>query len=336
MSPNPAPAAPAAPALSNRSVTSADPIDRAAYPFADRWIDLPAGRMHYVDEGPGSGAKTTGANTGAADTGAAETGAADGRGVLLFVHGTPTWSFEWRHLIRDLSAGHRCVAPDHLGFGLSERPEGFDYSPEAHAQNLAAFVRALDLRDITLVVHDFGGPIGLPLALAGDGRVKRLVVLNSWMWSFEGDKAMKRLGKLAGTGFWKFLYRRANFSLRMLMPYAYGDKRKLTPGIRAQYLERFPDADSRGRVLWALAKALLGSSAHYASLWERRAELARLPALIIWGPEDRAFPPPFLARWKSALPRAGAVEIAGAGHWPHEEEPEAVAAALRGFLASAR
>jgi haloalkane dehalogenase len=298
-------------------------VDRAAYPFADRWIDLPAGRMHYVDEGPGA--------PGTAGTEGGARGDAAG-GALLFVHGTPTWSFEWRHPIRALSGAIRCVAPDHLGFGLSERPAAFPYTPEAHAENLAAFVRALDLRDITLVVHDFGGPIGLPLALAGDGRVKRLVVINSWMWSFAGDKAMERLGRLAGTGLWRFLYRHANLSLKMLMPYAYGDKRRLTPAIHAQYLARFPDADSRGRVLWALAKSLLGSGAHYASLWDRRADLARLPALIVWGLKDRAFPPPFLARWKEVLPGARVVELAGAGHWPQEEEPEAVAAALRGFL----
>jgi haloalkane dehalogenase len=314
----PAPSAPADRAPSNRNVTAAVPVDRSAYPFADRWIDLPAGRMHYVDEGAGE----------------APGGEAPGGDTLLFVHGTPTWSFEWRHLIRDLSGSHRCVAPDHLGFGLSERPAGFAYTPEAHSENLAAFVRGLDLRNITLVVHDFGGPIGLPLALAGDGRVKRLVVINSWMWSFRGDKAMERMGRLAGTGFWKFLYRRADFSLKVLMPYAYGDKRKLTPRIRAQYRDRFPDSDSRERVLWALAKALLGSGPHYASIWDRRADLARLPALIIWGPKDRAFPPSFLARWKAALPGARVAEIAGAGHWPHEEEPEAVAAALRGFLGS--
>jgi haloalkane dehalogenase len=339
MAPRTAPAAPAARAPSNGNITSGnkkvtpvDPIDRAAYPFADRWIDLPAGRMHYVDEGAGAVGAPGSQAPGVAGQGGGTPGA-ERAGTLLFVHGTPTWSFEWRHLIRDLSQSHRCVAPDHLGFGLSERPEGFAYTPEAHAENLAAFVRALDLRDITLIVHDFGGPIGLPLALAGDGRVKRLVVINSWMWSFRGDKAMERPARLAGTGFWKFLYRRANFSLKMLMPYAYGDKRKLTPGIRAQYLDRFPDADSRGMVLWALAKSLLGSDAHYASLWDRRAELSRLPALIIWGLKDKAFPPPFLAKWKTALPGASVAEIAGAGHWPHEEEPGEVAEALRKFLA---
>lgn len=310
---SPATAAPAAAGPNDFRATRAGSVDRAAYPFADRWLDLPSGRMHYVDEGPGAAAGTSGE-------------------TLLFVHGTPTWSFEWRHLIRGLAPSCRCVAPDHLGFGLSERPAGFAYTPEAHAENLAAFVRALNLRELTLVVHDFGGPIGLPLALARDQRVKRIVVVNSWMWSFEGDKSMERLARLAGTGLYRFLYRRANLSLKVLTPYAYGDKRKLTPAIHAQYLDRFPDADSRERVLWALARALLGSSAHYASLWKSRAELARLPSLIVWGLKDRAFPRSFLEKWKTALPEARVAGIAGAGHWPHEEEPEAVLGALRGFL----
>src|SRR5688572_12615386 len=79
-------------------------LDRAAYPFASRWCDLPGGeRLHYVDEGAGE--------------------------TLLFAHGTPTWSFEWRHLIRALAPTHRCVAPDHLGFGLSDRPADAAYTP---------------------------------------------------------------------------------------------------------------------------------------------------------------------------------------------------------------
>ena len=110
-------------------------LDRSVYPFAHSYARLEAGTMHYVDEGEGE--------------------------TLLFVHGTPTWSFLYRDMIQALSKNHRCVAIDHLGFGLSEKPEKFSGLPEDHAENLAAFIKKLDLRDITLVVHDFGGPIGL-------------------------------------------------------------------------------------------------------------------------------------------------------------------------------
>ena len=115
-------------------------LDRTAYPFEHRYLDVPAGRMHYIDEGSGD--------------------------PVLFVHGTPSWSFEFRGLVRSLAPSRRCVAPDHLGFGLSSRPPTFPYTPEAHATTLDAFVDRLGLRSFTLVVHDFGGPIGLPSASA--------------------------------------------------------------------------------------------------------------------------------------------------------------------------
>src|SRR5688572_2182527 len=123
-------------------------LDRDAYPFHLRRAAVPGGELSYLDEGAGP--------------------------AVLFAHGTPTWSFEWRHLVRALAPTHRCIAPDHLGFGLSARPDGADYSPEAHARRFAAFADALDLRDVTLVVHDYGGPIALPWALANRARLRGL------------------------------------------------------------------------------------------------------------------------------------------------------------------
>jgi haloalkane dehalogenase len=263
--------------------------------------------MHYVDEGSGE--------------------------PLLFVHGTPTWSFEWRHLIRALSPGYRCIAPDHLGFGLSDRPREASYTPEAHAERLVAFLERLAPAPFTLVVHDYGGPIALPIGLRQPERVKRLVLINTWMWSFAGDCGMASKARIAGGPLGRFLYRWVNFSLRVITPMAYGDRRKLTPAIHRQYLERFPDRGSRGAVLWPLARAILGSGAFYDSLWQQRAKLSGRPALIVWGMKDPAFPPYQLARWREALPGARVAELPHAGHWPHEEEPERVIEALRGLLA---
>ena len=129
-------------------------LDREAYPFQSRWLELREGtRMHYLDEGKGE--------------------------PVLFVHGTPTWSFEWRHLVRGLSPHYRCIAPDHLGFGLSDRPRDGLYTPEWHAANIRDFVERLDLERFTMVVHDYGGPIGLPLAVGAPGRVQGLVLMNT-------------------------------------------------------------------------------------------------------------------------------------------------------------
>ncbi len=281
-------------------------LDREAYPFRSRRVPLTAGTMHYVDEGSGE--------------------------ALLFVHGTPTWSFEFRHLIRALAPRVRCIAPDHLGFGLSERPREFAYTPEAHAAVLAEFVARLRLDRFTLVVHDFGGPIGLPLALQPATPVARLVVMNTWMWPFDDDPGMLRGAKLAGGAVGRWLYTYANASLRLVTPSAYGDRRKLTPAIHRHYLEVFRDRDARARVLHALAKALIGSRAHYADLLARAHRLHDLPALIVWGMRDTAFRVHQLARWQQVLPQAHVCRIESAGHWPHEEEPERVLAAIQAFL----
>ena len=285
-------------------------VDQELYPFQDRWLELPGeGVLHYVDEGPATPA-----------------------GTIVFAHGTPTWSFEWRDLIRALRSTYRCLAPDHLGFGLSERPMGAQYTPEAHARRFRMWADILQLQDFTLVVHDFGGPIALPVALDEPGRVKRLVVLNSFMWDTRDDPHLARGGRLMGGRLGLFLYRHFNASLKLITPQAYADRKKLTPRVHAQYLAPFVGIDSRERVLWALAHALLGSADHYASLWAKRGALAEVPSLLIWGTRDPAFTGAHLARWREALPHAEVAEIP-VGHWPHEEAPEPSLAALEGFLA---
>jgi haloalkane dehalogenase len=276
-------------------------LDQDAWPFAP----LERDGLHYVDEGPR-----------AAPT-------------IVFSHGTPTWSFEYRHLIRALSTARRCVAVDHLGFGLSRRPADASYTPEAHAERFARFVNALELPPkFTLVVHDFGGPIALPFALAHPERIEKLVVLNTWMWPFDDEPEMQKRARMVAGPLGRFMYRRLNASLRMLMPSVYGDRAKLTREVHGQYLAVFPDADSRERVLYALARALLDSRAFYASLWEKRAALADLDARIVWGMRDSAFRPAYIDKWRAILPKARVVELAGAGHWPHEEEPARVLEAM--------
>lgn len=282
-------------------------LDRQAYPFASREVQLSAGRMHYVDEGQGE--------------------------PVLFVHGTPTWSFEFRHLITALAPAMRCIAPDHLGFGLSERPAAFAYTPEAHAAALAEFVDRLGLTRFTLVVHDFGGPIAFPLALRERSPVARLVILNTFCWPFADTPGMVRKARLAGGRLGRFLYRHANASLRLIMPSAYGDRRALTPEIHRQYLSVFEDRDARVLVLHALAKALLDSHDFYAGLWRSAERLRRVPSLLVWGLADSAFPPSFLERWRHLLPEARVVALERAGHWPHEEDPGRVVRELRSFLA---
>ncbi|HUQ88883.1 MAG TPA: alpha/beta fold hydrolase [Vicinamibacterales bacterium] len=277
-------------------------------------VALRDGEMHYVDEGSGP--------------------------PILFVHGTPTNSYEYRHLIAALSKRFRCIAPDHLGFGESARPPSFAYTPEAHAAALQEFVERLDLKDLTLVVHDFGGPIGLPLAVqsaesgvqSAECRVRKVVIMNSWAWPIDDDPKMARGAKFIGGGVGRFLYKYANASLRLIMPSAYGDKKKLTREIHRKYLDVFRDRDARVLVLHALAKSLLGSRAHFQSLLDRLDRLRSMPVLIVWGMKDSAFQPYQLDRWRRLLPDAKVEAIEGAGHWPHEEEPARVIAAIDQFL----
>lgn len=283
-------------------------LDRSQLPFESRWLETSFGTLHYLDEGPKHAP------------------------VVLLVHGTPSWCFEYRHLIAALSRTRRVIAFDHLGFGLSERPRAFEYTPEAHTRVLRELVTRLALTRFSLVVHDYGGPIALPLASEEPERIERLVVLNSWMWPLGEDAELAKAARLAGSWLGRFVYRWLNASLRLLMPSGYADRRKLTPQIHAQYLAPFRDRDARGRVLWALAKALITSAPMLSRLWRGRARLSEIPALIVWGASDRVLPPRLLSRLREGLPRAEVHELAGVGHWPQEEAPAEVGRLLEGFL----
>jgi haloalkane dehalogenase len=228
-------------------------------------------------------------------------------------------------------AGYRVVAPDHLGFGLSEQPRGAGYRPEDHARRLDALLTALDVRDITLVVHDFGGPIGLACAIAHPERVSRLVVLNSWLWSLHDDPRIVRASRIASGIVGRFLYTRLNASPRWLIPRSFADKRALSASTHAHYLAPFPTAPSR-LPLWILARALLGSSDWHASLWEARDRLASMRMLLLWGMRDPAFGPAYLARFVDAFPTAHVQELPSAGHFVQEEAADQLSRAIIAHL----
>lgn len=282
-------------------------VDKALYPFRSRWWTSGDGRQHYVDEGRGR--------------------------PLVFVHGTPSWSFEWRHAIAGLRGVARCVALDHLGFGLSDKPADAGYRPADHARRLAAFVEELGLEDVLLVVHDFGVPIGIPLALEG-GRVTGLVVLDGWMWPHGGRKDIARMSPLVRSWLGRLLYLRLNASPRWLLPYAFADRSRLTAEVHRHYLAPFPTPASR-IAPWTLGCELAGSDDYYASLWARREALARLPSSIVWGMRDPAFGLDYLARWKETLPDAEVTELP-VGHFPQEEAPEDVTRAIGRAVARGR
>lgn len=280
-------------------------LDRSMYPFASRWFDSRDGRMHYVDEGVGS--------------------------PVVFVHGTPTWSFLYRHLVTQLATHHRVIAVDHLGFGLSDKPRDAAYEPRDHARRLLALLDELDLSGATLVVHDFGGPIGLSAAMERLDRIDRLVLFNTWMWSVDGDPAIARGAKIAGSWFGRLLYRHLNFPVKVLMPQAMGDRGVLTPHVHAHYLAPLGTPDERMGA-WACARALLQSGPWFDELWAARDRLAGKPMQLLWGMRDPTFGPAYLERWKQAFPRADVHTFPTSGHFVPEEVPNTVVPVLRRFI----
>ncbi len=280
-------------------------VDRSEYPFKSHDLQVEGGQMHYVDEGQGR--------------------------PLVMVHGAPTWSFLYRYLIKGLSDEYRVIAPDHIGFGLSEKPENWTYLPQDHTRNLEALIEHLGLKDIVLVVHDFGGPIGLSYALDHPENVSALVVFDTFLWSLQGDPEFERSNRLLNNAFGRWLFLKQNFSARMLVRSGWGKHRPLTQARYRQYTAPFPDAASRWGD-WRFFQSLLGESAWFESLWEKRDCIADKPALLLWGMRDIFFKEKELVRWKTLFPQARAVMYPQVGHFvPDEAGPETLEE-VRAFL----
>jgi len=279
-------------------------LDTNEYPFTVLEFSTDSGFMSYVDEGAGE--------------------------PIVFVHGTPVWSFLYRDLIKNFSKSHRCIAMDHIGFGLSDKPSPNNLTPEVHAKNLNALIRDLDLNDITLVVHDFGGPIGLGALLNEPERVKRLVILNTWCWETQSEKTARQVDRAVNSWLGRFLYLRLNFSVRVLLKKAFTDKRVLTSELHQQYIGPFPTASSR-RGLLQIAKSLVGSSKWYDSLHDKLIVFQDHPVQIIWGMKDEFISPRYLETWKGIYPKAEVTELES-GHFIQEESTSEVIQAMSKFI----
>lgn len=279
-------------------------IDSNLYPFKNRYLNLSAGKMHFVDEGQGD--------------------------VILFVHGTPTWSFLYRDYIKELSKTNRCIAIDHLGFGLSEKPPIFKGKPENHSANLLEFIDKLGLNNTTLVVHDFGGPIGLSAAIKTSSSIKRIVLFNSWLWETKSNIDVRKIDKILNGWVGKFLYLNLNFSTRYLLKKAYYNKKMLTKLIHSHYISPFQNKKSRIPLL-ELGKSLLGSSDWYANQGNMLSKLSDKPWLIIWGKHDKLINMDDLDRWKEMIPTAQIHEFES-GHFVQEEKAGESIQLLKEFI----
>ena len=284
------------------------------YPFAPHFLEHASVtgstvRQHYVDEGPRDGE------------------------TLLFVHGNPTWSFAWRRPILHLRERYRCVAPDHVGCGLSDKPADYAYRLARHIENLERLVLALDLRAITLVVHDWGGPIGLGLARRHPGRIARLVITNTA--ASPADPIPLRIAACRLPVFGRLAVRGLNAFARAATWMAV--ERPLAPEVKRGYLLPYDSWENRVATL-AFVHDIPDSPAHPS-----RAELEAIassldglrdrPVLILWGERDWCFTPRYRERWQARFPEARVRRFEDAGHYLFEDAADEVVAELDAFLA---
>jgi haloalkane dehalogenase len=281
-------------------------LDRTLFPFASRFLDSPGGRVHYVDEGPRTGP------------------------TLLCLHGNPTWSFLYRDVVRALSDRYRVVAPDLLGFGLSDKPADFSYLPRDHARVLCRVVDELDLDDVVILVHDWGGPIGLDWATRHPDRVRGVVVTDSWMWPRDSVR-LRLFSRLLGGWVGREAILRSNAFARVVVPLAFADRSRLSEAAHRHYVAPLSTPDDR-KASWVFPRELVGSRAWLGDLWARRESLDGKPLLLVWATEDPAFGDEERRQWEEAFPRTRTVTLDDCGHYVAEERGRELAAAVEGFL----
>jgi haloalkane dehalogenase len=274
--------------------------DRSLYPFESRWFESTKGRMHYIDEGAGP--------------------------ALLLCHGNPTWSFLYRHIVRALRDRFRCVAMDYLGFGLSDRPDGYGYTIEEHAGVVGELVDHLALEGFVVMGQDWGGPIGTAVAVDRADRVSGLVLGNTWFWPAE-SLSMKAFSRIMSSGPLQRMILERNLLVERLM--LAGMARKLTPQEMDHYRKVQPSPEAR-RGVAEMPRQILAARPLLERLFRQVPErLGDKPALLVWGMKDLGFrPKSFLPKMRSTFPDHELVELPRARHYIQEDAPDEIAAAI--------
>lgn len=283
----------------------------AEYPFTPHFFETPHGTQHYLDEGPKDAAP------------------------LLAVHGNPSWSFLYRHLAFGLRAKTRVIAPDHLGCGLSDKPQDAPYRLADHIERLCALVEFLDLTCITLCVHDWGGAIGMGFAQRMPERLSRLIILNSAAFTpFPEGPIPARIAVCRTPTLGPVLMRGLNAFARAAGRMA--TVRSLSAPVRRGFIAPYANWSERV-ALDQFLRDIPNSPSHptHATLAAIEAglpSLTHLPAMIIWGERDWCFTPAFRRRWQEAFPDACAHVVEDAGHWVLEDAHEQALPWIREFL----
>jgi haloalkane dehalogenase len=277
------------------------------YAYAPRYLEQDGLRMHYVDEGAGD--------------------------PVLLLHGEPTWAYLYRKMIPTLAGAARVFAPDYFGFGRSDKPTRMeDYSYDFHFASIDRLADELDLRETTVVVQDWGGPIGFRLAVERPDRVSRLVILNTGIGA----------GRAPSEEWLRFraLVRRVGTDLVPGQLIRISTVGELDDGVVEAYNAPFPTPESKAGVL-AFPELVPTEIDHPSSakMLEVRAGLARWerPALVLFSDSDPIFSPAAAERMASRIPGAGPAEIVeGTGHFLQEEKGEEIAARIVRFLSATR
>jgi pimeloyl-ACP methyl ester carboxylesterase len=291
-----------------------------SFPFVPHFTSAPSFQMHYVDQGEGD--------------------------VVLCLHGEPTWGYLFRHIITQLSDCYRVIVPDHMGFGKSETPPDRNYWLQDHVDNIERLVIALDLRGITLVMHDFGGPVGMGLASRQPDRIRRVISLNGptpfgqpelepalqantrespwFQWVVQAEAA----GRLE-----QVLSELHYHILSTLKLNGFERNELITETWIDAYRTPFSTpAETRGAIGWAKGFAT-GAHIFETPSSEAQQKIGKLPALAIWGNADRTLRGKyFLPLFRWTFPSGIIHELPGVGHYSPEDAPEIIGPLIRQFL----
>ncbi|MGI5217655.1 haloalkane dehalogenase [Nocardia sp. CA-290969] len=274
--------------------------DGNLYPFESRWFESSAGRVHYIDEGAGT--------------------------PILFCHGSPTWSFLYRHIVKDLRDRYRCIAVDYPGFGLSERPAGFGYTIAEQTAVLGELIDHLRLDGFVVMGQDWGGPIGLGAAVTRADRVRGIVLGNTVFWPIEAP-ANRAFSVIMSS---RPMQRRILEHNLLVDRFLLGELgRKLSTAEADHYRAVQPTAEAR-RGLAVMPKEIRAARPLLDGLArEVPAALGDKPALLVWGMRDMVFrPKACIPRIRTAFTDLEVVELPHARHFIQEHAPDAITAAI--------
>ncbi len=279
---------------------------RTLYPFESHWLDLDSVRYHYLDEGQGE--------------------------PLLLVHGNPTWSFYWRELVQALRGRYRLIVPDHIGCGLSDKPQRYEYRLARHVDNLRRLIDHLRLDRLTLLAHDWGGAIGMGAAVAGPDRFRRFVLFNTAAYRSQRIRVCRTplLGELAVRGL--------NGFARAAVKMAVAKHERMTPAVRQGLLAPYDSWANRIAVHRFVQDIPLSpqhpSYAALASIEQGLALFRGHPMMLIWGMRDWCFTPHFLERFLEFFPEAEVHRLFDASHYVIEDAHERIVPLVEAFLAA--